>query len=146
MIHPAGLGPNEESIGSPPACSIFQDTSFQDPINFSLTDIAERQLVRARPHHDLCWTNSISARVIGLFIFLSSARLGLGLSVIVVPMFALLDPNKESVIAHNRFDRGRPYENIRELCWTNSISAGVNCLVIFFSSSRFAFGPLLLGE
>jgi|SRR5215510_13619662 hypothetical protein len=134
MIHPAGLGPNEESIGSPPACSIFQDTSFQDPINFSLTDIAERQLVRARPHHDLCWTNSISARVIGLFIFLSSARLGLGLSVIVVPMFALLDPNKESVIAHdrfgpgrlclwagpnkesiiahNRFDRGRPYENI----------------------------------
>ena len=27
-----------------------------------------------------------------------------------------------------------------KLCWTSSISAGVICLFIFFSSSRFDFG------
>ena len=31
--------------------------------------------------------------------------------------------------------------NLAKLCRRNSISAGVICLVIFFSSSRFDFGP-----
>src|SRR5215467_15863200 len=77
MIHPAGLGPNEESISSP-ACSIFQDRSFQVPINFSLTDVAERRLVRARPRHELPWTNSISAGVICLFIVVLLSRFYFG--------------------------------------------------------------------
>ena len=32
------------------------------------------------------------------------------------------------------------------LCWRSSISAGVICLFIFFSSSRFDFGPSVTKE
>jgi hypothetical protein len=33
-----------------------------------------------------------------------------------------------------------------KLCWRSSISAGVICLFIFFSSSRFDFGPSVTKE
>jgi hypothetical protein len=36
--------------------------------------------------------------------------------------------------------------SLAKLCFTTSISAGVICLVIFFSSSRFAFGPFVIKQ